>query len=46
MREWMKAKCIPRMNICEMIILPKDIDPQDITFYLIPVVQEKEEEEK
>ena len=45
MREWMKAKCIPRMNICEMIILPKDIDPQDITFYLIPVVKPTEEDE-
>ena len=46
MREWMKARCIPRMNICELIVLPKDVDPRDVTFYLIPVVQEKEEEEK
>lgn len=45
MKEWMKARCIPRMTICEMIVLPNDIDPQDITFYLIPVVVKKEDKE-
>lgn len=45
MREWMKARYIPRMTICELIELPKDVDPQDITFYLVPVVKEKEDKQ-
>ena len=46
MREWMKARYIPRMTVCELIVLPKDVDPQDITFYLVPVVSEKKEEKE
>ena len=45
MREWMKARYIPRMTVCELIVLLKDIDPQDITFYLVPVVKEKEDKQ-
>lgn len=45
MIEWMKAKCIPRIRVCELIVLPKDVDAQDITFYLIPVVKKEEEVE-
>ena len=45
MREWMKARYVPRMTVCELIVLPKDVDPQDITFYLVPVVKEKEDKQ-
>ena len=43
MREWLQARCTPRVTVCELIVLPKDVDPQDITFYLIPVVKKEEE---
>ena len=41
----MKARYIPRMCITEIIELPEDTDPRDITFYLVPVVQRSQRTE-
>lgn len=44
MKEWTQVKCTPKITVCEMIVLPNDIDSKDITFYLIPVVKKEDKE--
>lgn len=43
MREWARARQIPKMTICESIYIPENVDPSEVTFYLIPIIQQKNE---
>lgn len=42
-REWARARQAPKIHMCESIYIPENVDPSEVTFYLIPIIQKKEE---